>query len=256
MSTQGEKRSGRLIITTVGTSAVNRDKLDRLFIASAWQDLRRSLPRASATRQHRVWIEQEPPLNIASFSEAYLQNIASCDIDKEKDKPRRNATNAFSAEMTSLYMMNLKADEDRINLFLSDSPEGVISGLLVQRLLGEMFSVRAEMRIVDGLQVDNFDQFFQNGLHQFASAVAECIRRFPGSTPVLNVTGGFKSLIPFATYAALAHDMELYFSFEEQPKPIRINPKLWPVTLRQTMHPFQECLRQQQGILPPPIVEP
>lgn len=255
MAEQKETTLGRLIITTVGTSALNGDKLDRLFLAHAWKDLWGSLPRTSAANQHRVWIEQEPHRKIASFRDAYLEAAARLDLDEEKEKPRRGGTNAFSAELTSLYLMKLRADKDRITLFLSDSPEGAISGLLVQSLLSKIFSLKPEMRIVEGLQVENFDQFFKNGLQRFASAVTNCIESLPDHTPVLNVTGGFKSLIPYATYVALAHDMELYFSFEEQPEPVVINPKEWPEPMRQIAQPLQQFLRQKQGMLPHSIVE-
>jgi hypothetical protein len=256
MAEQKETKLGRLIITTTGTSALNGDKLDRLHLTPAWQDLQRSQQRTYAANRHQVWIEQELPRAIACFRDAYLKAATNWDLEEEKEKPRRGGTNAFSAELTSLYVMKLRADQDRITLFLSDSFEGVISGLLVQILLSELFSLTPAMRIVEGLQVENFDQFFKTGLQRFANAVTNCIESFPNHTPVLNVTGGFKSLIPYATYVALAHDMELYFSFEEQPEPIVINPKEWPESMRQKAQPFQQFLRQEQGMLPHPLVEP
>lgn len=240
----GETQAGRLIIATVGASVLNRDKLERLSLFANWDDLRMTLPRP-AVNQHREWITQILPPNMVGFRNAYINALSGLTIDEEKNRPGRGGTNAFSAELTGLYLMNLDADRDHIVFLLSDSPEGVIAGLLVKEALQEIFSMTPELQIVNGLQVENFLEFFGGGLEEFANFVIGCIKRFPQHTPVLNVTGGFKSLIPYAAYIALGQDVALYFSFEEQPDPIVIDPKRLPEQIREKLQPFQEDLRRE-----------
>jgi len=239
-----EMQSGRLVITTVGASVFNRDKLERLYLWLPWDDSRRSLPQVTMN-QHRAWLDQTLPRKLAEFRDAYIKELSKLTIDEEKDKPRRNLTNAFSAELTSIYLMRLNAEHDRIVLLLSDSPEGVFAGLIVQQALREIFSIIPELQLVNGLQTENFQDFSINGLERFADLVTGSIKKFPQHTPILNVTGGFKSLIPSATYVALGHDIPLYFSFEEQPEPVVIDPKQLPEKVREQLRPFQANLLNQ-----------
>jgi len=245
-------KPGRLILTTVGTSSVNQDKLGRLYLSSAWLDLKRSLPRASEN-WHRTWTEEDPPTGIVRFRDSYWELIGELDVDEEKDKPRLGGTNVFSAEMTTLHLLRPTA-EDRIALLLSDSPEGVICGLLVQKCLTQR-SIHPDLEIITGLQVENFKQFFEDGLNEFFGVITRSIQKFPDKRPVLNVTGGFKSLIPYATYAALAHRMALYFSFEEQPELISIDPSRWPESFQTKAQEFQEELRREPILMRTPAVE-
>lgn len=236
--------SGRLILTTVGTSAVNKDKLDQLYLWSKWQDVRRGLPKAS-DNQHQSWIEQEPPAWIRDFREGYINFLSGLDIDEEKYKPQNGDVNVFSAEMTSLHMMktdNADAD-DQVVLLLSDSPEGVICGLLVQAFLNSL-SIQAKLKIIPGLQLENFNEFYESGLDSFFQVINEFVDRFPEKKSVLNVTGGFKSLIPFSTYVAFAYDIELYLTFEEHPEPIVIDTNKWPDDVRELIAKSQQVLRQ------------
>lgn len=241
--------AGRLILTTVGTSAVNQNKLERIFSWGAWRDLKRSLP--SQINQHRVWLQSgaELPRPFAPFRESYLKFLSELSIDEEIQKPLQDGLNVFSAEVTSLYLMKLDVEADQVVLLLSDTAEGVLCGLLVQDYLKEKFSISPELEIIKGLRIDRFQEFFDNGLKYFFEVVSACIENSKDKSLVLNVTGGFKSLIPYATYVALAHDMELYLSYEEQPEPIRIDPKRWPETVRIKARAFQEELRQQPEIV-------
>jgi hypothetical protein len=234
---------GRLILTTVGTSAVSRDKLDALYLWSKWQDVKRGLPEASAN-QHQQWVEveQESRAGILLFRDVYMSFLSGLDIDEEKGKPQNGDVNVFSAEMTSLHMMNVSAD-DQVALLLSDSPEGVICGLLVQAYLNRL-SIPAVLKVITGLQVENFNEFYKGGLENFFKIINEFVERFPEKKSVLNVTGGFKSLIPFATYAAFAHDIELYLTFEEQPEPIVIDTNKWPNDVKAMIAPSQQVLRR------------
>jgi hypothetical protein len=233
--------SGRLILTTVGTSAVNRDKLERLYLWTPWQDLLRSLPK-SATNPHRVWIDQAPPRNIQRFQESYLQFVSGLFIEEEIEKPKQGGTNVFSAELTSLHLMKLDAEKDHIVLLLSDSPDGVICGLLVRDCLREMFSMTPDMEIIRGLQVENFEQFFEEGLEEFSGTLNRYTDQFSDKAHILNATGGFKSIIPYATYLTLGHNMVLYFVFEEQPNPIVIDPNRFSESVRQAV---QEAIREE-----------
>lgn len=223
---------GLLILTTVGTSALEPGKLDRLRLCDLWRNVEFDLSRLSSDDlQHRDWVENASGLSRAmkGFIDTYVQRInddfAVDDeaIREEIKRAEKGATTALSAEFTSLYLLNPASERDQITLLLSDSREGVISGLINKSLIKARFSIDPEIHVIEGLQPKNFSNFFGTGLLEFQKSIEKEIEDHQDLSPRLNITGGFKSLVPYATYIAFAHDISLYLAFEEQPEAISIN---------------------------------
>ncbi len=262
--------AGRLILTTVGTSALLRAKLDLFYLGQAYEQIRRlDLPRLKPA-EWRGWIGGErPPSNMGPFIESYTSRLVDQDIETEVHKPP-HGTNAFSAELTSLYLMyqskqhaelGLDPEADSHALLLSDSPEGVLAGLITQRCLssGKFLdgrSVSPQCAIVSGLQVENFSKFFPDGLKAFVQCVLKFTQGEPTKTPILNTSGGFKSLIPYTTYLSLAWQIPMVFVFEELAHVIRIHPApINPTRQQEEMllgmrRAVQRILAEQMGMDP------
>lgn len=259
--------AGRLILTTVGTSALIREKLELLYLRDMYVDLRRlDLSRLTAA-QWREWSQgSSPSPRVNEFIEEYTRALLPLDIVGEVHKPPQ-ATNVLSAELTSLHLMYedkklaLDPDADSHALLLSDSPEGVLAGLIAQRCLsqGRFLNGRPaspQLIVIPGLQVENFTKFFPNGLKQFVQCIQQAGRREPTKERILNTTGGFKSLIPYATYLTLAWQIQMVFVFEELPHIINIHPA--PINLSEGQkdqltgmrHVIRAILTEQLGIDP------
>jgi putative CRISPR-associated protein (TIGR02619 family) len=173
-----------------------------------------------------------------AFISAYVEALLKVNIAEQIKKPQSDGINAFSAEMTSLHLMYEKAEklcldpeQDTILLLLSESPEGVLAGLINARLLSHADGkylkeqpVTPQLAIVPGLQVKNFQRFFSEGLRGFVNCIRDAVRRLQPSKPLLNITGGFKSLVTYSTYIALAFDFQIVFVFEDLTDVVVIEP--------------------------------
>ena len=230
--------AGRLILATVGTSALDRRKLEMLSLWGSYQSIRMELSSATPQKFH-LWVEEKHlPRPIDQFMASYADALYRLDIAEAINQPYRGVI-PFSAEMTSLYLMYQNAEQDpdlqdldpktdTIVFVLSDSAEGALCGLLHRKWLSESRFLREQnieptLRIIDDLQVENLPKFLQNGLQKFTAALREYTRGQPRST-LFNATGGFKSLIPYATFLSLAYTMPMFFVFEELPHLLAIKP--------------------------------
>lgn len=297
---------GKLILTTVGTSALTKDKLDPLYLNNLYDNLKFDLPRLKPDNL-RAWIEENPPLRKAEqFIEYYVDALLRLDIAEEVKKPPK-FTNIFSAELTSLYLMSedikfsvqvsqteldneldkkiisdklrkefennniilsqsatvsievignkwqlnseqkaytIRKEERKLNIYdefslnpeidtvillLSESSEGVLAGLINKRCLEQGKFLKScpiipQVTIVPDLQVENLSKFIAEGLKKFIRCIRQYTKAEPTKQAILNTTGGFKSLIPYATYLSLVFQIPMVFVFEELPKLIKINP--------------------------------
>lgn len=240
---------GRLILTTVGTSSLDKERLQRLWVLHAYQDLRRDLQNIP-TDKLQEWIDGEFSFAKAeSFVNAYVESMLEYDIAAEVVKPAEGeGINIFSAEISSLHLiyeeeqekqsqLGLDSEQDVHILLLSQTPEGILSGILIQNLLShpkgryirnknreEMESISPKLVIVPGLQVKNFNRFFREGLPSMVKRIREFASQYPTKKLILNITGGFKATVAFSSYLALAFQIPMVFLFEELTNVVKIEP--------------------------------
>ncbi|MBI3795796.1 MAG: hypothetical protein HY268_02365 [Deltaproteobacteria bacterium] len=169
-------------------------------------------------------------------------------------------SNRYSAEVSSLYALmtdkKLEPEECRIVLLATDSPEGVFAArlnkrVIAQRLfgcapenvldwhseadndrLGRMLSQIPILK-VDGLQVGDALTFERRGNLSLQRAIySQESYLGPEDLKIVNVTGGFKGVIPIVVGIAWKHDWEVTYLYEEtehylilqRPKWIRLPP--------------------------------
>ncbi|MFQ6027612.1 MAG: hypothetical protein ACE5Q6_08990 [Dehalococcoidia bacterium] len=224
-----------LILTTVGTSALQRDKLEGLGLFAQWDPgTERLLPKGKDAGKGDALIEQLQSIGgVTAFIDNYLElvqreiGLEDNSITRELRNPKITLSNRFSAEFSSLYLLlsrpELEISSVKVTLLLSDSPEGALCGLINQRLIQRKYGLESELKVVNGLQTENFEEFYNTGLQSFLELVSQQGADYRAERVWLNITGGFKSLIPYCTYLSFAYDHPLYFVFEEQPVPVGIN---------------------------------
>lgn len=105
------------------------------------------------------------------------------------------------AECNSVYRLAPSAG-DRVVLLCSETDEGTICAEEVQQLLANQLHVAAECRRIEGLQTSDATRFRRIGVQNlFGELDRHCgsSRSGGGDSVFLNVTGGFKSAVPYVT---------------------------------------------------------
>lgn len=193
------------IITTVGASLFTNyleDPEEPEFIKADYKSIKDSL--------HREW----------GHKDARIRSIK--DNPKFRSWISRNL-NDSCAEIASLYKIikHLLEDNIKIRLLATDTvPSRLAAELIMEQTIphpvtGEEIPVDfyPNRDVIPGLRVDDAKVFQKDGLHNF-------IRRFIGLNKqygplILNITGGYKGLIPYLTLIGQIHKVPVMYKFED-----------------------------------------
>lgn len=217
----------KLILVTVGTSA--------LFEHSDWKN----------GSNGNYW---EKPEDLIARLEQEALNNQSTEYNHQKNQVlsalksnleyyyanNEQGLNTLSAEVASLLAME-KAERkdpttgkvifkigkigsgDKIVLLHSDTVDGKLCAevneiVLKSNIAGRVICGNVEIKKIDGLQVDDPEKFLNPGLKNLETA----IKSYSGGTQdyYLNVTGGFKGVLPYAALLAWDNLMTVVYLFE------------------------------------------
>jgi hypothetical protein len=168
-------------------------------------------------------------------------NLSTTFNNIEREIPRKKR-NRHSAEVSSLYMiltnLQLKPADCRIVLITTDSAEGVFAArlnkrIIAHRLLGcpenvaRSWKSQADdklhaqslgrltiMRVPD-LQMQDVTKFRNQGKHAFEQLMQDINVPVIAGEKVLNITGGFKGVIPIAVWEAWRYGWDVTYLYEE-----------------------------------------
>ena len=158
-----------------------------------------------------------------------------------------------SAEANGLLRLNCCGD-DIVNLVVSDTENGRISAALLAEFIRREFSAEVAILPVKDLQVSEPHRFARHGVRNLFETLDRAIRagRDRGLTPVLNLTGGFKSMAAFATVYAMVREIPAHYAYEYSDE--LLNLPLLPLTFDWNRLTFAAnallALRDQGGIMP------
>lgn len=119
-----------------------------------------------------------------------------------------NGDNA-SAELSSLKKIDPTEQAD-IYLLCTETVTSCMCGRVLERYLGE----RANVKIIPDLQVKNAKDFEEKGFLSLIENI-KFICENKDDKVVLNISGGYKALIPAMTLVAQLEKIPLYYLFEE-----------------------------------------
>jgi CRISPR/Cas system-associated protein Csm6 len=154
---------------------------------------------------------------------------------------RRGKQNRYSAEVSSLYLIlkhkKLRPEDCRVILIATDSADGIIAARVNKRLiahcvLGCPLDAAREWRggaddgkneslarltvlRVRGLQVRDAQLLKEQGMEGLERAIVAAGNGVPDGEKILNVTGGFKGIIPIAVSIAWLHGWLPTYLYEE-----------------------------------------
>lgn len=116
------------------------------------------------------------------------------------------------AEVNSLRAMGAGADDDVV-LLQTDTPDGEVCASVVSKLIEEEFGARVRAQKIPGLQVTDPLIFRREGVRNLFAALGRLESDAKGPV-TLNVTGGFKSVVPYVTLYGLLRRVPVAYLFE------------------------------------------
>lgn len=193
----------------------------RLVIATAGTSIARGIPWQEAARD--------------DWARAVRGRLASLVQDDE------SFLCGASAETHGLFRMGLTAS-DRVELLVTDTEEGKACADLVAEVAGERLGVSVRVNRLQGLQVENEQDFRRVGVQNLFATVRQLCREQAGLEPVLNATGGFKGVVPYLTLYGLLERIPVVYVFERSSTLLHLPPA--PITFDfEGLHPAADALR-------------
>ncbi|NWJ95625.1 MAG: hypothetical protein HXX20_07565 [Chloroflexi bacterium] len=187
----------RTFICTVGTSLVKNGEID---IDKVKND---PIDQINSTAAKRV-------------REAIINRIDN----SETDDARKN----LSAELKSLMLCHPKLEpDDEIFLLYADNLEGRLCAEGIKQALIEFVGYNQDdpniilKRIAD-LQVKSFNDFTRKGIRNLYKEVIAIIKDQGGEynpNLILNITGGYKAVVPYMTLLGFLYKKKIIYVFEE-----------------------------------------
>ena len=152
----------------------------------------------------------------------------------------------LSAEIHSLARMGV-GGRDSVVLFSSETPDGQVCARALDRYLtGEHPGLRCRVEVVSGLQVVDAAAFRTAGVLNFTKAVLHEIDANGAAQCILNPTGGFKSLVPYAVLIGMIKGVPAKYIFEQSSALISL--PVMPVDFaRERIEPVRPLLERIQS---------
>jgi len=169
-----------------------------------------------------------PPAKLAEWVRAQPDEATAGQLlfEKVKDfKPEGdNLHKELSAEVHSLTRMEVSG-QDRVILLCSETPDGGACGHAVSVYLEQYHpGIACDVRKVEGLQVRDADQFRTKGVVNFVRECLKAVNDYGSQNVILNPTGGFKALVPYAVLVGMLKRVTCRYIFEQSTSVLTLPP--------------------------------
>jgi CRISPR/Cas system-associated protein Csm6 len=191
------------IITTVGTSIFtnyqNKNKVLRTYSDFRYKDINTIIEDLDNTTSASDYTNSRYLGNIMRVK----QVISKLWIAKEKS----------CAELQTLYKIAEETEEElEVYLLATDTVLSVLACELIKDWLNINSKIIVlEIKIIGGLQVDNSEIFKNEGLKNLVKVISDLNT---GNT-ALNISGGYKAIIPFLTLIGQIEQIPLHYMYED-----------------------------------------
>ena len=119
-----------------------------------------------------------------------------------------------SAEIKSLSKVGLEKG-DRIYLLVSDTVDGQICATLNKKYLTKCWDCEVILEQIPGLQPLDSRLFRHKGLKNFLEKIIHLLEKHQYKDVYLNITAGYKSVVPYITLLGMIHDRPIKYVFEK-----------------------------------------
>lgn len=132
-----------------------------------------------------------------------------------------------SAEIKSLLKINETIDEDiEVRLLATDTILSVLAAEIIRNLKISQNRIKIIFNqkndIIKSLQVTDKIKFEKDGVVNFVDSIHKIIQSSYFENVILNITGGYKALIPYMTIIGQINNISIYYIFENTNELIKI----------------------------------
>lgn len=195
------------IITTVGTSIFTNhfDGINRADLQKVHDGLKDGFP-------SNRWLEKAVQKN--------------CDKLRTEVKKFWESDQA-SSEISSLLKIakQYKSEELEVYLIATDTVLSRLAAELVQEWFGERMTIHfnPKAHVISGLSIEQATTFVEQGIQGLVQAILDIQGKdeTEGST-ILNISGGYKGLIPIMTIVGQLYNMSICYTYEDSDELIEI----------------------------------
>lgn len=191
--------------------------------------------------------------SILGSSSKILQGETDCRciVRERLDKLEENSDflKMLSAETNSLQ--SLKAGKgDIVSLLVTDTDRGRECAAELEKVISKYLCCKVDSKVIEGLQVQDAKIFRSRGISNLFETVGNLRRLHPIDTQ-LNVTGGFKSVVPYIALYGLFYGIDVVYLFEFSEDHIILPPAPLGVDFEKAgkLRTFLIKLREE-GLLP------
>lgn len=160
------------------------------------------------------------PLPVSADKEAYTRGIQNR-IDEMKAEVQ--FLEKISAETNGLSRCGLEKT-DEVILLHTETEDGRICADAVAGLVANVWSYPCRLEAIKGLQVSDPKDFRKTGVHNLVRVLDRIRNERLERELVLNVTGGFKSVVPYMTLYGLIHRLDIVYLHETSNQLIHLPP--------------------------------
>lgn len=129
-----------------------------------------------------------------------------------------------SAEIKSLLAIQKKVNNNlEVYLLTTDTILSNVAAKIIKGYFGGSFNISIkEIKIIDDLQVRDFEKFEKEGLINLTEKIYKIIQEKCIKDIILNITGGYKAIIPYMTIIGQVNNIAIYYIFEDTDELIKI----------------------------------
>jgi len=185
------------IITTVGTSLL------------------------SNAEKHEFEVRNYKYLTNKSYNDSNDEEVLekTKKIKKELDKYIQSSDTSLSAEIASIVKIKQEIKEDiEVYLLATDTVLAPLCAEYIKKYFNNEIIVHfnKEKHIIKSLQVQSKDNFEKIGVPNLLSELDNIAQNgFYWDDIILNITGGYKGIIPIMTIIGQVYNLPVYYIFEE-----------------------------------------
>ena len=119
-----------------------------------------------------------------------------------------------SAEIKSLAKMGLEKG-DHVFLLVSDTVDGMVCAEINKEYLIRNWNCEVSLEKISGLQSSNSKAFSEKGLKNLLDKVISLLEKYSYQEVCLNITAGYKSVIPYLTLLGMLYDKPIKYIYEK-----------------------------------------
>ena len=145
-------------------------------------------------------------IDLLALRQQVEEVFSKLDLSYELDKT--------SAEIKSLVKMGLEKG-DRVFFLVSDTVDGIKCAKINRDYLIQNWNCEVSLEKIAGLQSFDSKAFREKGLKNLLQKAIDLLEKYNYQDAYLNITAGYKSIIPYLTLLGMLYDKPIKYIYEK-----------------------------------------